>query len=74
MSTLEILDHTGDKKITWDPTKTDEVNAARVKFAEQKAKGHLAYRLDADGNKGAVIREFEPSARRIVMAPQTVGG
>jgi len=74
MSTLTILDHTGDKTIEWNPRNPDEVNKARLAFAQRKAKGHLAYRLDADGNQGAVIREFDPTARRIVMSPQTVGG
>jgi len=74
MSTLTILDHTGDKTIEWNPRIPDEVNAARVEFAKRKAKGHLAYRLNSDGNRGEVIREFDPTARRIVMSPQTVGG
>jgi len=74
LNELTILDHTGDKTIEWNPRDPDEVNKARLEFAKQKAKGHLSYRLDADGNRGAVIREFDPTARRIVMAPQTVGG
>lgn len=74
MSTLAVLDRTGDTRLEWDPERRDEVDAARKMFAELKAKRYLAYRCDADGNRGEVIREFDPEAERIVMTPQLVGG
>lgn len=73
-STLNILDRTGDTRIEWDPSVAHEVEMAREAFAKAKEKKYLAYRLDRHGNKGEVIREFDPTAARIVMSPQTVGG
>jgi hypothetical protein len=74
VSTLSVLDHTGDTRIEWDRRNRDEVAAAREMFAKMKDKRYLAYRLDADGSQGEVIREFDPTAERIIMSPQPVGG
>jgi hypothetical protein len=74
VSTLSVLDHTGDTRIEWDADNHHEVAAAREMFAKMKEKGYLAYRLDASGRQGEVIRSFDPDAERIVMSPQPVGG
>jgi len=71
---LKVLDHTGDTQIRWNPSNRDETQAAREHFDSMKAKGYLAYALDADGARGEVIRKFDPQARSIVMTPQMQGG
>jgi len=72
--TLSILDHTGDTRIEWNPADETEVAIARAAFEKGKAERRLAYRVTDEGGNGEVMREFDPEARAIVMAPQTVGG
>jgi hypothetical protein len=75
VSELAVMDRDkGDAKYFWDRHNRDEVEVARRAFAGMKAKGYLAYKLDASGNKGEVIREFDPDAEQIIMSPQSVGG
>lgn len=69
-----VLDDTGDTKIIWDSDKPEEVAAARETFDKLKAKGYLAYSVDKKGEKGEVIRKFDPDAEKIILAPQTIGG
>lgn len=71
---MRVLDHTGDTKIEWNPRRGEETNAAREMFDKLKKRGYLAYKLKRDGTQGEVIREFDPSAERIVMSPAMQGG
>lgn len=73
-SVLHVMDRTGDTKVMWSPDNPDEVQAARDTFDSLKAKGYLAYTVKKDGEKGEVIRKFDKTAGRIIMAPQLVGG
>jgi hypothetical protein len=68
------LNRTGDTKLIWDPDKAAEVDAARAMFDSLKKKNYLAYRVDRKGEKGEVIKEFDPNAEKIILAPQMVGG
>lgn len=73
-STLHVMDRTGDTRIEWDPSRPDEVEMARKAFKVAKDKKYLTYRVRHDGTAGELIREFDPTAERIIAAPQTVGG
>lgn len=74
--TLHIMDSTGDTRIMWDPRNKEEVSVAESAFNAAKAKGMVAYTVDANtGEKtGEVIRKFDKKAGKIIMAPQLVGG
>lgn len=74
MSEMMVLSREGDTKIIWTPGNTDEVNAALTMFNDLKKKGFIAYKVTAGGEKGEVIREFDPSAEKLIMAPPMVGG
>ncbi len=75
MSVMSVLDHTGDTKHIWDKNRPDEVSAIRAIFDKlTKEKKYLAYSVTDSGDKGAVVREFDPSAERLILAPQLVGG
>jgi hypothetical protein len=74
MGTLCKLDHTGDTKLIWDPANVDEVAAARTTFDSLKAKGFIAYRVAAGGEKGTVLSQFDKSAEKIIMTPALQGG
>ena len=71
---LVILDASGDTRVIWDADKPAEVEAARETFTKLKAKGYLAYAVTRKGDKGEVIRDFDPDAEKMILAPQTVGG
>lgn len=73
-SVMEIMDHTGDTKKTWDPTKPVEVDDARRSFDELRAKGYAAYTVNDDGSAGEVITKFDAGAGRIIMRPPMAGG
>jgi hypothetical protein len=72
---LEALDHTGDTKLIWDSDKPEEVDAAREMFNKLKKKGYAAYSVEGKhGEKGTVLKEFDPDAERIIMCPMVAGG
>lgn len=73
-SVMEIMDRTGDTKKIWDPNKPVEVEDARRSFEELRKKGYAAYKVNEDGTAGEVIREFDPSAGRVIMRPPMAGG
>lgn len=74
MSTMHVLDRTGDTRIEWNPNVPAEVEMARQAFEAAQAKRYLTYRTTRSGARGEQIREFDPNAERIVCSPQTVGG
>lgn len=75
MGELAIMDHSGDTKLMWDSDNDTEVENARRMFGEMKAKGFMAYTVKGkSGDKGEVIREFDPTAESIIMVPQMKGG
>lgn len=71
---LECMDQTGDTKVEWNRHKPEEVAAAKASFDVLKGKGYAAFKLSSDGTKGDQIREFDPEAGRILMAPPLGGG
>jgi hypothetical protein len=74
-SELIELNTSGDSKLIWNPDNADETEAARALFDTLKRKGHLAYKVvGKEGDKGEVLRDFDPHAGRIIMAPRMVGG
>jgi hypothetical protein len=65
----------GHAKQEWDKNSPSEVEAARRVFAELKAKGYAAYRVDPKtGDKGEVVKEFDSNLGRIIMLPAFAGG
>jgi len=71
---LVVLDHTGDTRIIWNADKADEVENAKETFKRMKAKGYIAYSVNRAGDKGTVLKDFDPEAEKMILAPQTVGG
>lgn len=71
---IAILDKSGDTKIVWDPNRPEEVENARQSFDSLKEKGYTAYKVNRDGEKGEVARNFDPTAAKIILAPRMVGG
>ena len=70
--TLQVLDHTGDTRTTWNPENQAEIDAAKATFNKLvKEKKYLAYKVTDDGNKGEQIREFDPTAGKIILSPSS---
>ena len=71
---MNILDLTGHTRTTWDPNLPHEVEANKATFNALKVKGYIAYRVKADGEQGEIMREFDPLAAKMIMAPPVMGG
>lgn len=75
LSTLNVLDRTGETRLTWDAENENEVNAVRELFENLKGKGFSAYSVKGKkGEKGELIKEFDPELELIIMSPRMVGG
>ena len=72
---LAIMDPTGDTKVMWDPNNEDETGAAKAQFDTLKGKGYAAFRVEGPkGEKGEMIREFDPNAGKMILIPALAGG
>lgn len=71
---MAVMDDTGDSRIQWDPSNAAEVAKAEQRFKDLKAKGFMAYRVNKAGDKGVVLDKFDPTAERIILHSQMVGG
>lgn len=72
--TLEVLDSSGDTKITWRSDDPVSVAVARAAFNEARNRGATVYAMDDAGAKGGRVSEFDPEAERLVAVPQLQGG
>ena len=72
---MEVMDGSGDTKNIWDPAKPDEVAAAKLMYETLVGKGYRAFRVtDAKAERGEQMKEFDPTAGRMIMIPQMRGG
>lgn len=71
---MSVMDETGDSKLVWDEDNEAEVAAAETMFKSLKKKGYAGYKVDKKGEKGTIMDEFDPSAEKVIMAPQMKGG
>jgi hypothetical protein len=71
----------GDDRLTWDgqkavagdPEAMAAVREAERIFAQERAKGATAFRVET-GKPTERIEKFDPTAEQIVMVPRVVGG
>jgi len=73
LGVIAVMNGTGDIKYTWDPKNTDEVNAARIHFADLKAKGFLIFKMKR-WVKDKPVEEFDSSHGRLVFTPPNTTG
>lgn len=71
---IAVMGKEGDLKTIWNPNNTDEVANARRTFTDMRAKGYLAFKVDAKGDKGEQMNEFDPGAGKVIMVPPFQGG
>lgn len=71
---FSVMGGAGDHRALWDPSRPDEVAAARSAFDRLRGKGYLAYKVDKQGERGKQISEFDPAAGKLILAPPMQGG
>lgn len=71
---INILDQSGHIKQIWDRDVKDEVKMARKTFERMIAKGYAAFRVKKNGEQGEKIKEFDPDAEKMILAPNLRGG
>lgn len=72
--TMHVMDAEGDTRIIWDSDNEAETANARRTFDELRGKGFTAYRVDDKGDRSAIIREFDPTAEKMIFRPAMAGG
>lgn len=71
---LCILDPTGHTEVKFDPADPVAVASVREQFDAIMSSQHgLAYTME-NGQKGAVIHSFDPTAKETYVTPQIAGG
>lgn len=81
MGVLRVLSKRGDDRLTWDeqkfqmndPEATAAVREAERIFAETRARGATAFRVES-GKPIQRIDQFDPAAQQILIVPRVVGG
>lgn len=71
---IAVMGKEGDIKTIWNPQNEDETKNARRTFDDMRKKKYLAFRVNAAGDKGEQITEFDPEAGKMIMVPPMVGG
>lgn len=70
-----VMGLAGDTKSLWDPNVPAEVEAARELFNSLTKKGYRAFYVTGEkGEKGELMREFDPKASKVIFVPQLQGG
>ena len=81
MGMLRVMSRRGDDRLSWDEQKvlagdaeaTAAVREAERIFAQERAKGATAFRVEP-GKPVERIEHFDATAEQIVMVPRVVGG
>ena len=81
MGVLRVLSKRGDDRLTWDeqkfqmndPEAIAAVREAERIFAETRARGAVAFRVEP-GKPTQRIDQFDPTAQQILIVPRVVGG
>jgi hypothetical protein len=79
--TMSIMDRTGHSTVTWKPDDPSSVKDAEKKFNEMIDQGYTAFAMDLVSTNGVTVEQkgkrittFDPTAGKIMMVPQLVGG
>jgi hypothetical protein len=81
LSVLRILNGSGDTSVTWDPERlaaSDPEAEAAVReaerlFAQARASGAVAFRINAN-EPATRLDAFDPTAKETLVIPAMVGG
>ena len=78
---LRVMSRRGDDRVTWDEQNvqagdseaTAAVREAERIFAQERAKGATAFRVEP-GKPAQRIEQFDRTAEQIILVPRVVGG
>lgn len=78
---LRVMSRRGDDRLTWDEQKAQAgdpeaiaaIQEAKRIFAQERAKGSTAFRMEA-GQPAQRIDQFDATAEQMVLVPRVVGG
>ena len=81
MGMLRVMSRRGDDRVNWDQQKVIEgdpeaiaaIREAERIFAQERAKGATAFRVEP-GKPVQRIETFDETAEQIVLVPRVVGG
>ena len=81
MGMLRVMSRRGDDRVTWDeqrvlagdPEATAAIREAERIFAQERAKGATAFRVET-GKPAERIEQFDRTAEQIILVPRVVGG
>lgn len=69
---MNIIDDSGDKILTWDKTRINEIEEAAKIFNEYSSKGWRGYCVNQDGTKGKRIHSFDFKKEEILFDDKTI--
>ncbi len=66
----------GDEEVKWDPEDEASVSKAKEQFDKLVGKGYKAYKMveETVKKRGEAIKDFDPAAGSILLAPPMAGG
>ena len=81
MAVMRILSARGDTVVEWDSEKVETgdpealaaVREAERVFAEQRARGATAFKVEP-GRPAVRVDEFDPKVEQMVIIPRVAGG
>jgi hypothetical protein len=71
---MSVMGSDGDTKYYWNAQNPDQVAIAREVFQTHRGRGYLAFSMNAKGDQGEQMREFDQSANSILFIPAMQGG
>lgn len=75
MGELRVMGQKGDSRHMWNPDNKDEVAAAKRIWDDLVGKKKfLGFKVKKDGEPGERMREFDPQAGKLIIAPPMSGG
>lgn len=74
MSVQIVMDRSGDTRHEFDPADVTAVTDAEQRFRELTGRGFRAVALGKDGNRGKLLRQFDPTVEQTLFIPQLQGG
>jgi hypothetical protein len=74
MSVHIVMDRSGDTRHEFDPSDIAAVTRAQERFQELTGRGFRAVALGEKGERGELIRTFDPRVERTLFIPQLQGG
>lgn len=72
---FQVMDQTGHTELDFDTADKEQLAAAEAKFlALVKGEKKAAFKKNAEGGGGKLIRAFDPAAEVVLFQPPLVGG